>query len=202
MNKGIKHLKKHDSILKRVIDKSGIIIIKPRNKKDYFKSLVRAIIGQQLSVKAAQTITNRFIALFRGKEFPTPEEIIKTRDTKLREAGLSSQKISYIKDLSKRVVSKEIDFGRIEKLEDEDAIGALIQVKGIGRWTAEMFLMFSLGRQDVFSHGDLGLKNAMKNLYGLRKHPSFKKTLEISKKWIPYRTLACRYLWASSDNKL
>lgn len=201
MRHKIRHLKKKDKILGKIIDKIELPkIYKTTNR---FQKLVRSIIGQQLSVKAASTIYNRFIALFpklKVGEFPTSREILKISEDKLRQAGLSFQKISYIKDLAGKIEGSEIDLENIHKLEDEAVIEALIKVNGIGRWTAEMFLIFSLERPDVFSHGDLGLKNAIKKLYGLRKHPSPKRADEISLKWKPHRSLASRYLWASLDN--
>lgn len=142
----------------------------------------------------------RFLALFKGT-FPAPKEILKIDEEKIRACGISYSKISYIKDLARHVEEKKIDLEKIEQMKNEEAILALTAVKGIGRWTAEMFLIFSLEREDVFSHGDLGLKNAIKQLYGLRKHPSPERARAISDKWKPYRSLASRYLWASLDNE-
>lgn len=185
-------------MLAKIIDK--IKLYELRKEKNHFKKLVRSIIGQQLSVKAAETIMNRFCALF-GTRFPTPKEILKMDEEKIRACGISYSKIAYIKDLAMHVEEKKIDLKKIEKSGDEEIIEALTAIKGIGRWTAEMFLIFSLGREDVFSHGDLGLKNAIKKLYGLRKHPSPERARVISDKWKPYRSLASRYLWASLDNE-
>ncbi len=202
MQPQIRYLKKADPIIAKVIGR--IKLGKITQTTNRFQKLVRSIIGQQLSVKAAATIYNRFVTLFpkiKTGTFPTPQEVLKMPEAKLRSAGLSFQKISYIKDLALKIKGLEIDLENIHKLGDEEAIEALIKIKGIGRWTAEMFLIFSLSRPDVFSYGDLGLRNAIKNLYGLRKHPSPRKAREISDKWKPYRSLASRYLWASLDNE-
>jgi DNA-3-methyladenine glycosylase II len=160
---------KKDPILYKIITR---VKLKQRKAhKRYFESLVVAIINQQLSGKAARTIEKRFVAIF-GK-FPKPEQVLTKRDSVLRRAGLSFQKISYIKSLAKLVAKRNIDFKKFGKMADEDIIAKLIEVKGIGRWTAEMFLMSCLGRPDVFSHGDLGLKNAIKKWYKLeiKLHP-------------------------------
>lgn len=195
MKHQIHHLKKHDKKLAEVISKVDLKSL--AEVTNHFQSLVESIISQQLSVKAADTITNRFVALFPRKKFPSPQDILKTKDSIIRSVGISGQKISYIKNIAKA----ELDFKEIDKMSDEEVIIELTKIKGIGQWTAEMFLMFSLQRDDVFSYGDLGLRNAMKNIYGLRKHPTIQKAEKISGAWKPYRTLACRYLWASLDNK-
>ena len=163
----------------------------------YFESLVEAIVSQQLSVKAADTIFARFVALTPGKKFPTPREIIKMPVPKMRKVGLSGMKVSFIKDLSKKVLDKSLDLKKIDLMSDEEVIKHLVQVKGIGQWTAEMFLMFSLGRDDVFSYGDLALRNAMQQLYKMRATPTPAQAAKITAKWSPYRTLGSRYLWAS-----
>ena len=121
--------------------------------------------------------------------------------SKMRTAGLSGMKVNFLKDLARHVARGSVDFKKMRRMTDEEVIGYLTRVKGIGRWSAEMFLMFSLGRPDVFSYGDLGLRNAMRNLYGLSKHPTARQAEKISAAWRPYRTLASRYLWASVDLK-
>jgi DNA-3-methyladenine glycosylase II len=170
-----------------------------RKRPDHFRSLVTAIVNQQLSGKAAATILARFVALFPKKKFPKPEDVVKMAPVKMREAGLSKMKVSFLKDLARHVINNSVDFKTMKKLSDAEVIEHLVRVKGIGRWTAEMFLMFSLGRPDVFSYGDLGLRNAMQKLYGLKKHPTEKQAEKITAMWRPYRTLASRYLWASVD---
>ncbi len=195
---GRKHLRKIDPILAKVIDRTP----QPQTKKrrgNYFKSLVEAIISQQLSNKAADTIIARFRQLFKQSGFPTPLQVLRMSDDKIRAAGLSYGKISYIKDLAKAIESKQLNMRRLIRLTDEEVIVHLTQVKGIGRWTAEMFLMFSLERPDVFSHGDLGLRNAIQKLYGFKRPPTVKQIEKIVIKWSPHRTLASRYLWRSLD---
>jgi DNA-3-methyladenine glycosylase II len=187
------HLKKVDKILAKVIPK---ITLKGRKAhKRYFESLVVAIINQQLSTKAADTIEKRFVAIFG--QFPKPEQVLKKSDNTLRKAGLSFQKISYIKSLATLIQQKQINFRGFKKISDEEIIAILTQVKGIGRWTAEMFLMFCLNRPDVFSHGDLGLKNAIKKWYKLDIKLHQKKFHKLVESWSPHRTTAARYLWAS-----
>jgi len=193
------HLKKQDPILAKIIDKIKLEARKPH--KRYFETLVVAIINQQLSTKAAATIKKRFVHLFKGVKFPSPEQVLRKSDKALRSAGLSFQKISYIKSLAKLVSKGDIKFNKFTKMADEEIIEQLILVKGIGHWTAEMFLMSALVRPDVFSHGDLGLKNAVKKWYKLEmeKHP--KKYHRLIESWSPYRTTAARYLWASLNLK-
>ena len=194
-----KHLQKVDPILKKIIGKVELKERKPH--KRYFESLCVAIINQQLSGKAAATIEKRFIGLFSSEKFPTPRQVLHKSDARLRSAGLSFQKIGYIKSLAGLVEKGKIDFKKFKKLSDEEIIALLTEVKGIGRWTAEMFLMFCLARPDVFSHGDLGLKNAIKKWYKLdiKLHP--KKYHRLVESWSPHRTIAARFLWASLNNR-
>lgn len=193
------HLRTVDPILAVVIDR----VERPQWNvyTDYFQALVESIISQQLSVKAGDTITKRFIQLFGDSTFPKAKDIIKMDTEKIRSAGISYAKIKYIKDLAEKIMSKAVKLDAINEMENEVIIEHLIQVKGIGRWTAEMFLMFALKREDVFSYGDLGLRNAMQKLYKMKKHPTLKQAEKISAKWRPYRTWACRYLWASLEFK-
>lgn len=197
MADNLKVLKK-DPILRQIIKRVDLSTRKPH--KRYFESLAVAIINQQLSTKAADTIEKRFIAICGGK-FPRPEQVLKKSDNTLRKAGISFQKISYIKSLAKLVAEESISFKKFNKMSDEDIIAQLILVKGIGRWTAEMFLMSCLARPDVFSHGDLGLKNAIKKWYKLDKDRHAKKYHALVESWSPHRTTAARYLWASLDDK-
>jgi DNA-3-methyladenine glycosylase II len=191
------HLKKADPILAKIIGKIKLKERKPH--KRYFEALCVSIINQQLSGKAAATIEKRFIALFPDKKFPKPAQVLKKSDKVLRTAGLSFQKISYIKSLAGLVEKGKIDFGRFTKLTDEEIIGLLTEVKGIGRWTAEMFLIFCLNRPDVFSHGDLGLRNAVKKWYKLDKDRQTKRYHQLVESWKPHRTAAARYLWKSLE---
>ncbi|MGQ0606415.1 MAG: DNA-3-methyladenine glycosylase family protein [Candidatus Nitrosotenuis sp.] len=187
-----KYLRK-DRKLAKVIDKVGKYNISLT--KNPYKSLVEAIITQQLSGKAADSISKRFREIY-GR-FPKPVDVLKTPDAKLHKAGLSYMKVSYIKDLSKKVESKEIRLAYMKNLTDEEVIVQLTQVKGIGRWTAEMFLIFSLGRPDVLPVGDLGLKKGIQRLYSLSELPEKNQIEQIAEKWRPYRSVATWYLWKS-----
>lgn len=193
-------LSKQDPRLAVIIKKVGIF--PPRKKSNnHFKELVESIVSQQLSVKASDTIFKRFCAIFPGGKFPKPEALLQMTDSKIRACGLSNSKVSFVKDLAARMVDGRLHFRGIDKMTEEEVISMLVSVKGIGRWTAEMFLMFALQRPDVFSHGDLGLRNAIIKLYKIKGPLSEKRALLISKKWSPHRTLACRYLWASLNLK-
>lgn len=188
----IKHLKR-DHRLAKIIDKIGKHNI-PITKNPY-ESLVEAIITQQLSGKAADSISKKFRAIY-GR-FPKPADVLKTSDAKLRKIGLSYMKISYIKDLSFRIESKQLRLASMKKLSDEQVIAELTLIKGIGRWTAEMFLIFSLGRQDVLPVGDLGLKKGIQRLYSMKELPEKEQMEKIAEKWRPYRSVATWYLWRS-----
>ncbi|HXV65661.1 MAG TPA: DNA-3-methyladenine glycosylase [Nitrosopumilaceae archaeon] len=191
--KAITYLKK-DPKLKKIIIKVGDYNIKIT--KNRYQSLVESIISQQLSGAAADAIIKKFKKLYPPK-FPNPSDVINTSNSKLRNTGLSKMKILYIKDLSKKIELKELNFKKLIYQSDEKIIEVLTNVKGIGRWTAEMFLIFSIGRLDVLPVGDLGLKKAVKNLYSLETLPDEEKIIEIAKSWKPYRTIATWYLWKS-----
>ncbi len=195
----IAHLKKSDPVLKIIIE--GITLREITATREPFEALVEAIVSQQLSVKAADTIFARFVALTPGKKFPMPREILKMRTAKMRTCGLSRMKVSFMKDLAKKTLDGTLDFKRMDKMSDEEVIEHLVSVKGIGRWTAEMFLIFSLQRDDVFSYGDLGLRNALQRIYKIKHPPTPAQAEKITAKWQPHRSLGSRYLWASLDNK-
>jgi len=169
-------------------------------KTNLFADLVESIIGQQLSEKAASTISSRFRKLFGKKSFPSPQEVARARIARLRKCGISRAKASSIKGIARAFVKKEIHPQRLKKLSDEEVIAELTKLKGIGRWTAEMILMFTLGRHDVFSVGDLGLRQAVAQLYKVDQD-DHKKIVKIAERWRPYRTLASRYLWRSLGEK-
>jgi len=171
-----------------------------REEEDYFINLTRSIIGQQLSGKAAATIISRFEKLFPKNKI-SAKHLIKLTDKKLRGVGMSYSKASFIKDLAKKTLNGEVSFKNINKLNDEDVAKHLVQVKGIGPWTAEMFLMFSLARPNIFSHKDLGLNRAIQKLYGFKKPPTVKQVEKIITKWEPYKTYASFALWESLDNR-
>ena len=194
-NKALNHFKKSDPILYELAKSIDPIVLE--RSPNHFIRLVRAIVGQQLSVKAASTIFGRFEKLFK-KEI-NAKEILKLKDDDIRACGISYPKIKYIKDLADKVQTKQVLLETLETADEDFIINHLTQVKGIGVWSAEMFLMFALARPDIFSVGDLGLRNAMIKLYGLTK-PTNEKLLKMSKKWSPYRTYACRILWQSLDN--
>ena len=189
----IKVLKK-DPKLARIIKVVGKYQI--TTTSNYFESLIEAIITQQLAGSAAKAISKRFRGLY-GKRFPKPADVLKTSDSKLRKTGLSGMKVKYIKDLSKNIESKKLKLRSLYKLSDDEIIEQLTQVKGIGRWTAEMFLIFSLGRMDVLPVGDLGLKKGVQLLNSSAKLPTPDEIEELAEKWRPYRTVATWYLWKS-----
>jgi DNA-3-methyladenine glycosylase II len=166
--------------------------------EDPFVDLVHSIIDQQLSEKAGRTIFERFLALF-PKGMVTPDAVLALEDQTIRDVGVSWSKVSYIKAIAQAVRSKSVDFASIATLGDEDVIASLTTIKGVGRWTAEMFLMFSLGREDIFSYGDLGLRRAIQRLYGFRKEPTRRQMEKIVRRWSPYRTYAARILWRTLD---
>lgn len=165
--------------------------------EDLFQDIVRTIVGQQLSVKAADTIYGRVLNLVGTSE---PKEYLKHEDPALRACGLSFAKIKYIKSLCESVINKEVDLESLRTMkEDQHVIDELVKLKGIGVWTAEMLLIFGLGKEDIFSYGDLGIRNAISNLYRVDRDNQ-EKIMKIQKKWAPYRSYACRYLWKSLDN--
>ena len=165
--------------------------------RDPFEALCRAIVGQQLSVKAAATIYSRFRALY--KEL-TPKAVAKTKLEKFRSVGLSKQKASYVLDLAKKFLDGTVDPKHFHEMTDDAIRAHLVAVKGIGRWTADMFLMFTLHRPDVLPTGDLGIQKAMQKVFKLRSLPPLERMEKLAEPWRPYRTVACRYLWDSLDN--
>ena len=165
---------------------------------DPFPALVRTITAQQISTKAAATIHGRLIAhMSKGV---TPDALLALTDDQFRQAGLSRQKIGYLRDLASKVTSGELPVASLHELDDEAVIDAIVKVKGLGRWSAEMFLMFRLQRPDVLPVGDLGIVTAIQRLYRLRKKPKPDRIIKIGEAWRPYRTVACWYLWRSLEN--
>lgn len=195
----IRHLKRVDPTLARVIEAVGPCRLQLRTEGSHYQALTRSIIYQQLSGKAAGTILSRFNALFPGNT-PTPEAVMTQSDEALRSVGLSRQKIAYLRDLSSKVISGELPLDQVHAMDDDDLITHLVQVKGIGRWTAQMFLMFRLGRRDVLPELDLGIQNAIRRAYRKRKRPTPKDVKKIGAKWSPHASVACWYLWRSLDN--
>lgn len=194
-NKIINHIRRQDPILYNVVKKSGPIISLSKSH-NYFSDLCETIINQQLSDKAAAAIFNKLKKLF-PKEIITPKEILEISDKKIKETGTSWKKVTYMKGLAEKIVRKEIKLEKLDEMTDQKVINELTKLHGIGRWTAEMFLMFSLAREDIFSSGDLGLRRAIQRLYKLKTEPTPKQIEQISKKWSPYRTYAALILWRS-----
>jgi DNA-3-methyladenine glycosylase II len=192
------HLRRVDPVMGKVMDAVGPYRPADRTSGSHFYSLIRAIVFQQLSGKAATTILNRFLALFPGGE-PTPEAILALSDEQMRAVGMSRQKSAYLRDLAHKVQGGALPLDHVDTLKDADLIAYLVQVKGIGKWTAQMFLMFKLGREDVLPDLDLGIQNAIKRAYRKRKVTP-KDVLRIGAKWSPYSSIACWYLWRSLDN--
>jgi DNA-3-methyladenine glycosylase II len=199
------HLHRADPVLARLIDdQGGPLPLEPDSRgrpTDLYGALVRTIAGQQLSVKAARAIWNRLTARFDGRT-PTPEEILADDPEALRAAaGFSRAKVAYLRSLAEHVVSGELELDRLAELPDEAVMRDLTAVKGLGEWSAHMFLMFTLHRPDVLPVGDLGIRNAVKAEYGLDAVPKPAELAAIAEPWRPYRTRACLYLWRSLDNE-
>jgi DNA-3-methyladenine glycosylase II len=195
----VRHLKRVDPVLARVIESVGPCRMPVRREGTHFQALARSIVFQQLSGKAAGTIHGRFAALFANGE-PEPSSLVAFTDAQLRGVGLSRQKIGYLRDLSHKIVSGALPLDEVDRMDDDELIAHLVQVKGIGRWTAQMFLMFRLGRRNVLPELDLGIQNAIRRAYGKRKRPSPKQVRTIGAKWSPHSTVACWYLWRSLEN--
>ena len=189
---GLRFLRK-DPILGKIIDNVGDYSLKRRNH--HFAVLVESIISQQLATSAAEAIFRRFRKIY--PKFPTAAQILSTRKSKLRAAGLSGMKIDYLKDLAKNIEEGRLDMKSLPKMSDDEVIEHLTQVKGIGRWTAEMFLIFSLGRQDVLPVHDLGLRKGIQMAFSLTDLPKPKEVEKLGERWRPYRSIATWYLWKS-----
>ena len=197
MRKAINHLKKCDPVLRAIIERVGPFRMEYGDPQ--FASLAEAIVYQQLNGKAAETIFKRFAAL--AGDPLTPEGILKLSDAQLRGVGLSKQKSTYLKDLAQKTAAGVLDFSKLPELPDAEVIEHLTQVKGIGVWTAHMFLIFSLRRPNVLPTGDYGVQMALKRHYRKRKLPKPKDMEKIARAWEPYRSVACWYMWRSLDIK-
>jgi DNA-3-methyladenine glycosylase II len=201
--KVVAQLAASDPVMARLIEEHGDVVrrdLRAERSGDAYGALLRSIVGQQLSTKAARTIYGRMLELFGGHP-PTPKQLLAADPDAIRAAGLSRPKINYLRDLADHVQTGELELDRLDELPDEEVIEQLTAVKGIGEWSAHMFLMFHLGRPDVLPVGDQGIRNAVKTQYRLRKIPDAKRMEKIAKPWRPHRTLACLYLWSSLDNK-
>lgn len=202
MSKQIAKLASADPVLARLIERippAALDRTETERPDDHYGALLRSITGQQLSVKAAYAIYLRVLEFFDG-EIPTPEQILAADPEELRAAGgLSRAKTQYLRSLAEHVVSGELELERLGELSDDEVIAELVAVKGLGVWTAQMFLMFHLGREDVMPTGDLGIRRAVMVEYGLDAMPDHDHLMALSESWRPHRTLACLYLWASVD---
>lgn len=192
-----------DPTMAALIERIGEIDIATRLRRrqeerpaDAYGALLRAIVGQQLSTKAARTIYLRVLERFGGAT-PSPEQLLAANEEDLRAAGLSGRKTEYVRDLASHVLSGELELDRLDQLSDEEVIEEIVAVRGLGQWTAEMFLLFHLERPDVLSGGDLGIRKAIQIEYGLKEMPPPKRVLEIGEPWRPHRSLASLYLWES-----
>ncbi|MGN6275350.1 MAG: DNA-3-methyladenine glycosylase family protein [Solirubrobacterales bacterium] len=201
--KARKHLAAADPTMGDLIERVGKIDLATRLRRrreerpaDAYGALLRAIVGQQLSTKAARTIYMRVLDLFGGAT-PSPQQLLTAREQDLRAAGLSGRKTEYVRDLAAHVLGGELELDRLDQLDDEEVIEEIVAVRGLGRWTAEMFLLFHLERPDVLSGGDLGIRKAVQVEYDLAEMPPPTQVLEIGEPWRPYRSLASLYLWES-----
>jgi DNA-3-methyladenine glycosylase II len=186
---------RRDPVLGAAVKRIGPCGLAARQRSDHLTALVGAIVSQQLSTRAAATIFGRFVALFPGGEIPGADAIHVLEDEVLRGVGLSGQKVGYLRDLCARIGDQRLRLDELDALPDEQVVERLTAVKGFGRWTAEMFLMFRLHRPDVLPVGDLGIVTAIQRLYRLRKRPDAKRILKIGEAWRPYRSVASWYLW-------
>ena len=194
-------LLRRDPVLASIIRKYGACGIKTDLQTDIFCGLLQAIVSQQLSTRAAATIYGRVRALVPDGEAPTPQLLLDVEDAALRGAGLSRQKTAYVRDLSRKVFDGSVKIENLAALDDEEIVAELTKIKGIGRWTVEMILIFRLARPDIFPLGDLGIVKAIQKAYGLRKTPDTLRMMKIAEPWRPYRSVASWYLWASLENK-
>jgi len=195
----VRVLKQRDPVLAKIIVATGPCGLK--RQRNHYWALAEAIVSQQLSVSAAATIFKRLRMLYPAHRVPQPADLLATPGHRLRAVGLSRQKVAYLKGLSEAALNGGLPSRRFHRMNDNDVIDTLTQLHGIGRWTAEMFLIFVLARLDVFPVGDLGLQKAIQQAYGLRRHPSTATMRRIAKRWEPYRTVATWYLWANRDGK-
>jgi DNA-3-methyladenine glycosylase II len=206
MSSAAKQLAAADPTMAALIERLGEIDLETRLRRrseerpaDAYGALLRAIVGQQLSTKAARTIYGRILDLFEGST-PAPEQLLEADEADLRGAGLSGRKVEYVRDLASHVLAGELELDRLDDLSDEEAIEEIVAVRGLGIWTAEMFLLFHLERPDVLSGGDLGIRKAVQVEYGLDQMPTPARVLEIGEPWRPHRSLASLYLWESLAN--
>jgi DNA-3-methyladenine glycosylase II len=195
------HLRAADPVLAGLLDTVGRPDRDRRRRGDHYAALVRSIVGQQLSVRAARAIHTRLLEYFDGRE-PTPDEVLAADPETLREAaGLSRAKVTFLRSLAEHVSAGQLELERLDELSDAEIVAELVAVKGLGEWSAHMFLMFQLGRPDVLAVGDLGVRRAVERAYGLPDLPSGDELRELATPWRPHRTAACMLLWHSLDNE-
>jgi DNA-3-methyladenine glycosylase II len=197
----VAHLRRADPVLRNLIDEVGAdgLLDRAGRPADHYGALVRSIVGQQLSTKAARSIYTRLTDRFGGRT-PTPTEVLEDDPEKLRAAaGLSRAKVSFLRSLAEHVLDGSLELERLDELPDDRVIAELVAVRGLGLWSAHMFLMFRLGRSDVLPVGDLGIRRAVRDRYGLESLPAPSEMERIAEPWRPYRTVACRFLWRALD---
>ena len=200
--KALRTLREADPVMARLVEEHGAVVrrdLKRERPGDAYGALLRSIVGQQLSTKAARTIYGRMTELFGGHA-PTPKQLLAADPDDIRAAGLSRPKIAYLRDLALHVEEGTLELERLPELSDEEVTAQLTAIKGLGQWTADMFLMFHLGRPDILPVGDQGIRRAAQIEYRMRKLPDPKRLEKLARPWRPYRTLACLYLWSSLDN--
>lgn len=197
------HLARRDPVLRRIIRRHGACRIRPRPHTRHFETLVGSIISQQLSTKVADVIRARFCALYAPARFPTPAQILATPNEQLRTIGLSRAKAAYVKDIAAKTADGTLRFARVARMSDEEVTEMLVQVKGVGVWTAHMFLIFSLGRLDVLPVGDLGIRRAIERAYGFQSLPTAAEIEQIADErgWRPYCSVSAWYLWRSLESQ-
>lgn len=193
-----KHLSRADPVMRGIVKRVGACELRPGSRGDHFTTLARAIVGQQLSTKAAGTIWARVVALHNGSRL-RPADVLEIADARLREAGMSNAKVAYLKDLAAKVEAKELNLSSLARRPDEEIVDTLTSVKGIGRWTVEMFLIFRLGRPDVWPVGDLGIRNAITRAYAV--DPTNANLNAVGERLRPWRSVAAWYLWRTLDNE-
>ena len=200
--KAVAALREADPVMARLVDEHVKVVrkdLREDRRGDAYGALLRSIVGQQLSTKAAASIYGRLIDIFGGHA-PTPKELLKADPEEIRSAGLSRPKVAYLRDLAQHVEDGTLELERLPELPDEEVTAQLTAIKGLGPWTADMFLMFHLRRPDILPVGDLGIRRAVKVEYRMRKLPDAKRLEKVARPWRPYRTLACLFLWSSLDN--
>ena len=199
-DQAVEHLRCADKVLARLIKKVGPCTLVPKRRRTPFQALVRSVTYQQLNGTAAETIFGRVLALYPGKRFPSPEDLLATPDDKLRGAGLSRNKTAAIKDISAKTLDGTVPDSRaIKKLSNEEILERLTTVRGVGPWTVEMLLMFTLGREDVLPATDFGVRKGFALTYGLRELPAPRDILAHGEKWRPHRTIAAWYFWRALE---